>query len=107
MGDLRGRLFLVKDFPGADFPGAVDSSSSEDRVRGEVYELHDEPALLEKLDEYEECSPNDPKPTLYRREKRNVVLEDGRTVEAWVYLFNRPTDGLPRIRSGDFLAVSG
>src|SRR5437870_1536385 len=67
-GDLRGRLFLVKGFPGADFPGAVDSSSSEDRVRGEVYELNDGQALLEKLDEYEECGPNDPKPTLYRRE---------------------------------------
>jgi len=87
MARFKGRLFLV-----ANYPGAVDSDTPQAWVHGELYELPHNDAVLRRLDDYEGCGPQFPQPTLYRREKKTVVLEDGTAVEAWVYLYNRPTD---------------
>jgi gamma-glutamylcyclotransferase (GGCT)/AIG2-like uncharacterized protein YtfP len=87
----RGRLYRVAEFPGAVACGA------DEFVVGELYELGGgaEP-LLEQLDAYEEV-PDD-----YLRVRSTVECE-GRSIEAWVYVWNRPTDGLERIESGDFV----
>ena len=86
----RGRLYRV-----AGFPGAVPRDGDE-FVVGELYELgKDAAALLEQLDAYEQV-PDD-----YLR-IRSAVECEGREIDAWVYIWNRPTDGLERIESGDF-----
>jgi len=41
-----------------------------------------------------------------RRVRPVAALPHGDRVDAWVYLFNRPTRGLRRIASGDFLAAT-
>lgn len=94
---MQGRLFRMESYP-----GAVDSDDPADAVRGELYEVLEPGPLFEELDDYEGCGPKDEKPTLYVRVKRRVRLGDGRTFEAWVYLYNRPTDGMKRIASGRF-----
>jgi pyruvate carboxylase len=98
---IQGRLYLV-----GEFPGAVETASPEDRVQGEVYSLNQAEELLTALDAYEDFDPQSPGTSLYRRDKAMTLLRDGKTVEAWVYFYNRPTAGLRPIPSGDFLQVA-
>jgi gamma-glutamylcyclotransferase (GGCT)/AIG2-like uncharacterized protein YtfP len=98
-GSMCGRLYDL----GA-YPGMVEESGSEDRVRGEVYELHDPDAALAALDAYEGCGPDDPRPWLFERVLASVTLDGGELVRAWVYCYRGPlTDARP-IPSGDYLA---
>lgn len=95
---FNGRLYLV-----AHYPGAVPSTTADDRVHGEVYRLRDAAALLQVLDDYEACAPHSPQPHEYVRRLCRVRLADETHAEAWIYLYNRAVDGLPRISSGRFL----
>ncbi len=96
----QGRLYKV-----ADYPGVVPSDDPKDAVHGEVYQLHHADAVLPCLDEYERCGPGFPEPTEYIRVKQEVSLRNGNAVSAWVYLYNRPTEALELIESGDFSLV--
>lgn len=83
------------------YPAAVPTPDS--RVTGEVYELTDPFAALRALDELEGYRPGDPETSLYTRTRTPVALEDGTTVEAWVYYYNAPLGRAERIESGDYL----
>jgi gamma-glutamylcyclotransferase (GGCT)/AIG2-like uncharacterized protein YtfP len=98
---FQGRLYRV-----SWYPCVVPSDSPADRVLGDVFSLHPTSAddLLRRLDLYEGAQPRPDGPALYRRERRPVVLDSGRSLDVWIYLFNRPVDRLERIPSGDFLA---
>lgn len=93
----RARLYRV-----ADYPCAVPSANPADRVRGDVYSLRDPASLLPLLDEYEGCGAGSGEPAEYVRRCQEIQLLTGKTLSAWVYLYNRPVDGLERIMSGDF-----
>ncbi|QFY41959.1 gamma-glutamylcyclotransferase [Candidatus Methylospira mobilis] len=93
----QGRLYRV-DY----YPGAVKTQTVSDRVHGELYRLHEPGDLLARLDQYEECAPEFPEPTEYVRSKESVVIENGDSVRAWIYLYNWPLVKLERIESGDF-----
>jgi gamma-glutamylcyclotransferase (GGCT)/AIG2-like uncharacterized protein YtfP len=88
----RGKLYQI-DY----YPGAVPSDDPDDVVQGEVYLLHQADIVLPLLDRYEECGPDFPEPNEYNRQKQSVLLKDGRTVTAWVYIYNHPTEGLEPI----------
>lgn len=94
----RGRLYLVKHYP-----GLVPSENADDLVFGELYRLREADALLAEFDMYEACGEGFPAPTEYVREMLGVTLGDGSAGEAWTYLYNWPVTGLPRIESGRFL----
>ena len=96
-GMVQGKLYEVEGYP-----GLVLSGNPKDQVAGEVL-LTEPQAILERLDEYEGCSTIYPQPQEYKRVKGTIVLEEGRSVSAWIYLFNRPTAKLKQIISGDFL----
>ncbi len=98
---FQGRLYSL-----GWYPGVVPSPCREDRVVGDVYSLPDPGLILARLDAYEGCDPGSPQPTEYVRRRQTVHLEGGEIIEAWVYLYNLPTLGLPRIASGDFLRAS-
>lgn len=90
------------------YPGVVLSDDPADRVTGEVYVVHDNlETVLAALDQYEGYSPDSPDSSLYIRRIVPVMLEDGTTTEAWIYLYNRKPDDLKRIPSGDFLKSKG
>ena len=60
------------------YTGAVLSDQPGDWVPGEVFELND-PSILAALDEYEGAE--------FQRALAHVHLDDGQSLEAWVYLF--------------------
>ena len=95
---FSGKLFKI-DY----YPGAVPSEGTADKVFGEVYEIIEPESVLPLLDKYEECGPGFEAPTEYVRERRSVTLTDRRTLTSWIYIYNRPTEGLQQITSGDFL----
>ena len=98
---FEGRLF---DLGG--YPGAVPSEAPSERVVGELYRIEPgrEAALFAELDRYEDCDPDKPSLGEYVRVRARVEAESGAAIEAWIYLYNRATDGLQRIASGDFSA---
>jgi gamma-glutamylcyclotransferase (GGCT)/AIG2-like uncharacterized protein YtfP len=98
---FQGKLYKIDDYP-----GAVLSDNSEDKVFGEVYCLHHAETLLPVLDRYEECAPDFPEPHEYLRQKQAICLNNGDWIAAWVYLYNRPVDGL-ECNSRQFNEVPG
>lgn len=94
----QGCMFLV-----SHYPGVIPADTPARQVVGEVYQLHQPEQTLAALDCYEECSAEFAPPHEYRRELQQVMLENGDSVSAWVYVYNHSTDKLTAISSGDFL----
>ena len=94
-GRISGRLYDT-----GPYPAAVPADASSDVVHGDVFLLKDPELRLKELDQEEGIAPAE---GLFRREKAAVVLEDGRSVEAWVYYWCGSTDFLMTIPSGDYL----
>jgi gamma-glutamylcyclotransferase (GGCT)/AIG2-like uncharacterized protein YtfP len=95
---FAGRLYDL----GA-YPGAVPEPAAAPGVLGELYRLPEPEAVLPVLDRYEGCTDPPDAASEYRRERQRVVREDGTTVNAWIYLYNRPTASLRPIAGGDYL----
>ncbi|ADK84408.1 AIG2 family protein [Desulfarculus baarsii DSM 2075] len=87
-----GRLYDLGSYPGLA-PG-------QRRVAAELYRLVD-PAALALLDRFEDYDPLNPGGSEYLRQCAS--LADG-SEQAWVYYFNRPTEGL-RLIEGDSWAA--
>lgn len=94
----QGKLYLVRDYP-----GAVPSDDPLDRVHGEVYRLLEPQRLLAELDRYEGCSPAFPAAAEYERRRDAVRLAGGGRREVWIYIFRHAVEGLPLLKTGDFL----
>lgn len=93
----RGRLYLVKHYP-----GLVLSDVSDDVVFGELFRLRQPAELLREFDMYEACGEGFSEPTEYVRQMLAVTRADGAVTEAWTYVYNWPVTNLPRIASGRF-----
>jgi len=98
MAHFQGKLYQV-----THYPAVVASANPDEQVLGEVYQLLQPEKILPQLDKYEECGADFPEPQEYRRELQPVRLENGDSLTAWVYLYNRSTVGLELILSGDFM----
>jgi gamma-glutamylcyclotransferase (GGCT)/AIG2-like uncharacterized protein YtfP len=93
---LPGRLYHLGRYPGAVFdPG------SAAQVHGEVYRLNGAP-VLEALDAYEGCRPQDPEPRLFRRDAIEVRLARGGRLFVWAYAYTGPVSGRPILLAGRF-----
>jgi gamma-glutamylcyclotransferase (GGCT)/AIG2-like uncharacterized protein YtfP len=99
-GSVRARLFDL-----GDYPGIVLSTSPDDRVEGEVYELQPQSAVsvLNTLDDYEGIGPSDTWPREYERTVVQVQLRDGSAVPAWAYVLAEPNPRYPPIPATDYL----
>jgi gamma-glutamylcyclotransferase (GGCT)/AIG2-like uncharacterized protein YtfP len=86
---MRGRLYLVRWYPGLRPPRDID-----DWVTGELYRLRMAHRTLAALDRYEDRQ--------YRRVRRSAVLESGEIVRCWVYLWASAISDLRRIESGEW-----
>jgi gamma-glutamylcyclotransferase (GGCT)/AIG2-like uncharacterized protein YtfP len=98
---MRGLLFDL-----GRYPGATPADDSNSQVLGDVYRLRKPEKILESLDRYEGFDPSQPSGSEYRRVRRKVKLASGKEILAWVYLYNQPTEGQRRIRSGNYLRRS-
>lgn len=99
VGSIEGRLYDL----GA-YPAAVAARARGERVMGEVYALASRARLLEALDRYEGCGPDDPEPHLYRRRAVEVRLTGGGVLSAWTYLCGREPSGSRIVPGGDYSA---
>jgi len=94
----RGRLYLVKHYP-----GLVLSDDPTEVVFGELYRLHQPRELLREFDMYEACGEGFAAPTQYIRQMLPMTRDGQAAGEAWTYVYNWPVAGLPHIASGRFL----
>ena len=97
----QGKLYMV-DY----YPGVVPSDDPKDVVHGEAYKLTCSDIVPSRLDDYEECGSVFPEPNEYIRRNEMVKLNSGEVITAWVYIFNRSTEGLQLIQSGDFYKIT-
>lgn len=94
-GRVQGRLYDLGEYP-ALVPGGPG-----DTVWGEIYRIL-RPANIRQIDRYEGFDPSRPAP-LYRREATWVTLEDGASLQAWAYVYNRRLPANARLLpSGDY-----
>ncbi len=94
----RGRLYDLGAYPGV--------VPDPDRiVHGELYGLHRARAahIFTYLDAYEGYDPAQPEAGEYRRVQDTVLLPDGRSVLAWIYLYQGDLSQARLISSGDYL----
>src|SRR5207253_10842937 len=76
-GKIQGHLYDL-----GRFPGAVPSSSPQNKITGEVYELSNPDKQLEELDRAEEYHREQPRNSLFVRGLSLVRLENGRRFKA-------------------------
>ncbi|HUX66289.1 MAG TPA: gamma-glutamylcyclotransferase family protein [Terriglobales bacterium] len=95
---LRGaRLFDL-----GDFPGAIAEPSGPD-LRGQIFRLPPQPEeLLRRLDEYEGYDPARAAQSLFVRHAHRVSLPRGRSVNAWVYFYNRSPSAAGVLAKGSY-----
>ena len=94
----RGRLYLVRHYP-----GLVLSDDADEVVFGQLFRLRQPAELLREFDMYEACGEGFAEPTEYIRQMLAVTREGEAAEQAWTYVYNWPVTGLPRIASGRFL----
>ncbi|MBM3847363.1 MAG: gamma-glutamylcyclotransferase [Verrucomicrobia bacterium] len=94
---VRGRLFLMWQYP-----GAVPAPGVDRWVRGEVYEIRDPDHTFKELDRYEGYLPDSPDGCEFRREIVEVVGEEAQQLSAWIYWYAWPTAGFDEIEPGDY-----
>lgn len=96
-GRIRGSLYDFGEYPGVVLEGAG-------WVSGQLYRIPDSADRLLALDRAEGYDPADEAQSLFVRRRVAVLIGDGSTREAWVYVYNGPTGRGPRIVSGDWRA---
>ena len=106
--ERRGRYLGEAALPGClldlgSYPGLVYEAGSAAQVYGQVFALNDPASTLAELDRYEGIDPQAPEAGEYRRIALTVLLA-GAAAECWVYVYNFPPTGLPRIPGGDYRA---
>jgi gamma-glutamylcyclotransferase (GGCT)/AIG2-like uncharacterized protein YtfP len=98
-GWVNGRLFDL-----GEYPGLLDGEQPDDIVFGEVVWLSEPRLSLEWLDAYEGVSPQSCQDDEYVRVERQAMLDGGRTVAAWVYVYRGIVDRHRRIANGRWLS---
>ncbi len=99
-GRIRGTLYDFGEHPGLVLAGA-------DWVHGELYRVPEMVKRLPVLDRTEWYDPANEPGSLFLRQRVAVLIGDGSTREAWVYVYNErtgPPDPGSRIESGDWRA---
>lgn len=94
---VPGRLYDL-----GKYVGAIVETDLDRFVKGELLEIPDS-AVLKRLDEYEEYDPARVLSCLFVRRQVRAHVEDGREVDAWIYVYNHEPGNAPIIPSGEYL----
>ena len=84
------------------YPGLVYNENLKTEVVGHLFQLKQPKEMMPNLDHYECVGPKFEMPNQYRRELIEVKLNQEK-VECWAYLYNLPIEGIPIIKSGNYL----
>jgi gamma-glutamylcyclotransferase (GGCT)/AIG2-like uncharacterized protein YtfP len=98
VGKIKGKFYDIGSYPGVIVTGDDDYD-----ISGTVYQLNNVEEVLRYLDPYEGFGEGEDLPYLFMREALPIKTEKG-TISCWIYLYNRPVDGLSQITSGDYQA---
>lgn len=111
--DLRGLVQELRRFGVAytrghlydlgTYPGAILDADWDRRIIGEVLELPDDQSVLAALDHYEGIEGNQPGASLFVRTECQVMLDNGQSIECWIYVYNGEISSEKLIESGDYL----
>lgn len=96
IGYFEGRLFDL-----GSYPGLVKDNNSPYKVLGHIFEIN-EFAVLKQLDIYEGNPTGFSEDYEYVRKLANVNFNTT-VLKTWIYLYNRPVQGLKEITSGNYL----
>lgn len=96
-GFVYGKLYDLGEYPGAKLSRRVRS-----KIRGFVYQLPSNKRVIKSLDAYEDFNPDKPEKSLYLRKLAPVTLDNGETIETWVYEYNGDVSYSPVVRGGDY-----
>lgn len=96
-GNVRGLLYDL-----GEYPGAILTSSSSNRISGTVFQLPEDPDVLQQLDEYEGFDPRNPETSLFIRKIHPVSMSEGKTVACWIYEYNRKPAAARLVESGSY-----
>ncbi len=88
------------------YPGAILDPSSQQTIAGTVFQLPDEPQILDELDRYEECDPAAPDTSLFVRVLHSVALATSGTLQCWIYVWKGDPTSATVIPSGRFRSGS-
>lgn len=94
---FQGKLYDV-----TEFPGAILSKNSNDKVYGQIFELDAPETVFEVLDPYEGIDKRLNPPYLYTRTLVTANIENNKTIATWIYLYNLSVSHLKRIPSGRY-----
>ncbi|MEO7507782.1 MAG: gamma-glutamylcyclotransferase family protein [Pyrinomonadaceae bacterium] len=95
---VSGRLYDL-----GKYPGAILDTNATERIRGWIYQLPDDPAVLLSLDDYEGIDRNDESASLFIRQRVKATMATGEKVDCWIYTYNRSVHLAPIIDGGDYL----
>ena len=82
------------------YPVLVINGGMTDRVHGELIEISAPAITFPWLDAYEGIGRNASGADEYQRVEQSVEQAAGGAMTAWVYVYQKPIAGLPRIQSG-------
>jgi gamma-glutamylcyclotransferase (GGCT)/AIG2-like uncharacterized protein YtfP len=92
---IKGLLYDV-----GEYPALIVNSDKPYWINGGLFDI-DEKAL-KLIDSYEGYGDKEEQPNLFKREKHTTSTADGE-IDAWVYIYNLPVDGLKLIPSGNYM----
>ena len=95
---VRGQLYDIGEFP-ALVPAEDDEPESW--VYGEIYALENPDILLKTLDVIEGVNEAYPERSLFRRICLTAYSDSGEKT-VWAYVYNQPLHHFPRIPSGNY-----
>ncbi len=76
------------------YPGAI-KETEKSEVIGDVFKVNNPEKVFGILDEYEGNE--------FKREKEQVKLRSGKSVDAWIYWYNKKPEGKQKIHYKDYL----
>ena len=91
---IKGTMFNVHNHYPAVVPSEVDE------VQGELHYYDSEDEVTQAMDRIEGYSKGHGSKNLYVRKRVDVELEDGSTIQASTYFFNRDTEKLTKVADG-------
>lgn len=97
-------LVKGKFFDAGSHPVAI-PTENEHFILGELYSMHSEDEFswaFEQLDDYEGLNVEIGETPLYRRNLVEV-FQNGETQTAWIYWYNKSTEGMAEIETGDVM----
>ena len=97
-GYFNGKLYEI-----SWYPGAVLSNIPTEKVYGHLFKILNKEKTFKILDDYEGIVDTAEHSNEYIRVLIDAYLDSNKAIKTWVYIYNRSTENLRLIQSGNYL----